>query len=589
LVILFPASFRHSSFVIRHFPVNLSPEKRIAGVLAPLFALRTETDLGIGDLEALRQFIDWAAGIGFRVVQLLPINEMGGDHSPYNAISAVALEPTMLHLAPGSPEDLSQKDFEEVTSRYDLEKLRKGAVKHDRVRRLKIDLLGKSFANFSRRAKENSAHAKGLDDFCATERSWLADYAFFRALMEENGNSERWDHWREEHRTADSAREWLAAQRAEVRRRFSERESFYKYVQWVAFDQWSAMKTYAEERGVGLMGDIPFGVNYYSADVYSRRDEFALDWSGGAPPEPYFKDDEFTQKWGQNWGIPLYRWDVMRTRDLAWWRQRVRGVRQIFHVFRIDHVLGFYRIYAFPWRPERNPEFLPLSWDEMRERTGGAIPQFYPRDDSTWEHCAANHREGEEFLRIVLAESGETHVAGEDLGTVPHYVRPSLRSLGVATFKIPQWENYDDGRSIPGSEYHRVSIATYATHDHQPLRALWQEAFERPGASEQTTRHDLAKIAEFAGAPPPHGEADFDRDFYAPVMEALFRSESWIAIVMITDLLARKDRFNVPGTAANSNWSRRLQKTVVGLEASSAVRKRVAVIRELLEKTGRIS
>ena len=100
------------------------------------------------------------------------------------------------------------------------------------------------------------------------------------------------------------------------------------------------------------MGDIPFGVNLYSADVYSRRDEFALDWSGGAPPEPYFKDDEFTQKWGQNWGIPLYRWDVMRTRNLDWWRQRVRGVRKIFHVFRIDHVLGFYRIYAFPWRPD---------------------------------------------------------------------------------------------------------------------------------------------------------------------------------------------------------------------------------------------
>ena len=133
------------------------------------------------------------------------------------------------------------------------------------------------------------------------------------------------------------------------------RARFYRYVQWIAHLQWTAIKSYADERGVGLMGDIPFGVSYYSADVYSRRDEFALDWSGGAPPEPYFKDDEFTQKWGQNWGIPLYRWDVMRTRELAWWRQRVRGVRKIFHVFRIDHVLGFYRIYAFPWRPERNP------------------------------------------------------------------------------------------------------------------------------------------------------------------------------------------------------------------------------------------
>jgi 4-alpha-glucanotransferase len=569
--------------------VNLAPEQKIAGVLAPLFALRTETDLGIGDLEALRQFIDWAAEIGFKIVQLLPINEMGGDHSPYNAISAVALEPTTLHLAPGSPENLSQEDFDEVVAQIDLEKLRKGAVKHDRVRGLKIGLLEKAFENFSHRGEEDPAYAAGFDAFCENEGTWLVEYAFFRALMEENGNREIWDQWREEHRTTSDAREWLRAQTLDKQRRFTRRESFFKYVQWVAFDQWAAVKSYAEERGVGLMGDIPFGVNYYSADVYLRRDEFALDWSGGAPPEPYFKDDEFTQKWGQNWGIPLYRWDIMRTRNLAWWRQRVRGVRKIFHVFRIDHVLGFYRIYAFPWRPERNPEFLALSWDEMRERTGGAIPQFYPRDDSTWEHCEANRREGEECLRVVLEESGETRVVGEDLGTVPHYVRPSLRSLGVATFKIPQWENYDDGRSIPGSEYQRVSVATYATHDHRPLRALWQAAFEKENAIARQAQHDLAKIAEFAGLPPPNTGAAFDHDFYPSVMEALFRSESWIAIVMITDLLARKDRFNVPGTAANSNWSRRMHKTLLGLEASPTIRKRIAVIRELLEKTGRIS
>jgi 4-alpha-glucanotransferase len=565
--------------------MNLSPEQKIAGVLTPLFALRTGTDLGIGDLEGLRQFIDWAAGIGFKIVQLLPINEMGGDHSPYNAISAVALEPTTLHLAPGSPEDLSQEDFDDVLAQNDLEKLRKGAVRHDLVRRLKIDLLERSFANFSRRAGKDAAHTADFNAFCESEQAWLADYAFFRALMEENGNSERWDLWREEHRTADGARAWLAAQTAEVRRRFSERESFFKYVQWVAFDQWSAMRTYASERGVGLMGDVPFGVNCYSADVYSRRDEFALDWSGGAPPEPYFKDDEFTQKWGQNWGIPLYRWDVMRTRDLSWWRQRVRGVRKIFHVFRIDHVLGFYRIYAFPWRPQRNPEFLPLSWDEMRARTGGTNPQFYPRDDSTWENCEANRREGEDYLRMVLEEAGDTRVVGEDLGTVPHYVRPSLRSLGVATFKIPQWENYDDGRSIPGSEYHRFSVATYATHDHKPLRALCQEAAATSNPHEQ---HDVAKIAEFAGSPPPEEGGEFENTFYPRVMEALFRSESWIAIVMITDLLARKDRFNVPGTAANSNWSRRMQKTVAGLETSPTIRKRMRIIHELLEKTGRI-
>jgi 4-alpha-glucanotransferase len=567
--------------------MNLSPDQKIAGVLAPLFALRTETDLGIGDLEALRQFIDWVAQIGFKIVQLLPINEMGGDHSPYNAISAVALEPATLHLAPSSPEDLSQEDFDAVLAECDLEKLRKGAVKHDRVCRLKIALLGKAFSNFSRRSQEDPAATAAFEAFCENERAWLVDYAFFRALMEENGGSERWDYWRQEHRNADSARDWLAAQTAKVRRQFSERESFFKYVQWVAFDQWIAVRIYSEERGVALMGDIPFGVNYYSADVYSRRDEFALDWSGGAPPEPYFKDDEFTQKWGQNWGIPLYRWDVMRTRNLAWWRQRVRGVRKIFHVFRIDHVLGFYRVYAFPWRPECNPEFLPLSWDEMRDRTGGSNPQFYSRDDSTWENCEANRREGEEYLQAVLEESGDTRVVGEDLGTVPDYVRPSLHSLGVAGFKIPQWE-VRHGQMTRGENYERLSVTTYATHDHKPVRAMWDEAQNKEATTQDQAREDLLKIARFAGIEPREG-LEYLRDFYPAIMSALFQSNSWMAIVMVTDLLGRKDRFNVPGTAADSNWSRRMQKTVAGLAASPAIRKRMSLIRELLEKSGRIS
>lgn len=566
--------------------MNLSPEQKIAGVLVPLFALRRENDLGIGDLEALRQFIDWSASIGFKILQLLPINEMGGDHSPYNAISSVALEPTTLHLAPGSPKDLSEGDFAEVIAKIDLDRLRKGAVKHARVRRLKIALLAKAFANFSRRIQDDPNYSADFEAFCQTEKRWLEEYAFFRALMEQNGNRERWDHWREEHREVDSARNWLAAQSQEGRDRFHERTRFYCYVQWIAHSQWRAVKSYAEEHGVGLMGDIPFGINCYSADVYARRDEFALDWCGGAPPEPYFKDDEFTQKWGQNWGIPLYRWDVMRTQNLDWWRQRVRGVRQIFHIFRIDHVLGFYRIYSFPWRPELNSEFLPLSWDEMMQRTGGAHPQFYPRDDSTYESCEANRREGEEYLRAVLEESGETRVVGEDLGIVPDYVRPSLRSLGLAGFKIPQWET-KHGRVTRGEAYERLSVASFATHDHKPIRALWEEVHNSAVTVEQA-REDLLKIAEFAGLEPREG-LSFYTDFYPAMMSALFQSNAWIGMVMITDLLAQKDRFNVPGTAASKNWSHRMQKTVKGLKASPIVQKRIKMIREILENTGRIS
>jgi 4-alpha-glucanotransferase len=224
----------------------------------------------------------------------------------------------------------------------------------------------------------------------------------------------------------------------------------------------------------------------------------------------------------------------------------------------------------------------------MRARTHGREPHFAPRPDDSWENCQANKRDGEEYLRVVLDESGAARVVGEDLGTVPDYVRPSLRSLGVAGFKIPQWENYPDHRTIPGSAYERVSVATFATHDHKPLRALWDEAFGKSEHSAQA-RHDLAKIAEFAGIAPPNESTNYAADFFPSILEALFRSESWIAMVMITDLLGRKDRFNVPGTAAISNWARRLHTTVRKLGGGQALRRQLRIVHELLEKSGRLS
>src|SRR5947199_2441675 len=127
--------------------MNLSPENKIAGVLAPLFALRTENDLGIGDLAALRQFIDWSADAGFKLVQLLPINETGGDNSPYNTISSVAIEPTTLELAPGIPEDLTQSDYDGITSQLDPALLRRGSNKYGRGDKLKRELLEDAIAD----------------------------------------------------------------------------------------------------------------------------------------------------------------------------------------------------------------------------------------------------------------------------------------------------------------------------------------------------------------------------------------------------------------------------------------------------------
>jgi 4-alpha-glucanotransferase len=564
--------------------MNLSPENKIAGVLAPLFALRRDGDLGVGDVETLRDFIDWVAGSGFKLVQLLPINETGGDNSPYNAISAMAIEPTTLHLAPGSPEELSGFDFDCALEDTDVDKLRRGSVKYAAVKAFKRQLFEKAFARFVEEASEN--RQSRFQKFCAEEADWLDDYALFRALMEENGESERWDKWPEEQGTIEKARKWVEGLSEDRSAQFKRRQDFFCYVQWIARDQWRETRRFAHERGVALMGDIPFGVSYYSADVFARPDEFVLDWCGGAPPEPYFKDDEFTQKWGQNWGIPIYQWSVMRAKDFSWWRHRIRSVKQIFDLFRIDHVLGFYRIYAFPWRPKRNKEFLPLDQYEMLQETGGHGPHFSPRDDSTWENCAANQREGEEYLRVVLEESGATRVIGEDLGTVPDYVRPHQRSLGIAGFKIPQWEYYN-GRVVPGAEYERFSVATYATHDHKPIFGLWDEVFEQATSTSDQARFELEKIATFAGTNLSN-ETNFEDEFYPAMMKALFQSESWLSIVMITDLLIRKYRFNVPGTAAGSNWTRRMKRTIAQLHRSPLTRKRMLMIRELLEQSGRI-
>jgi 4-alpha-glucanotransferase len=563
--------------------VNLSSETKTAGVLAPLFALRHEGDLGIGDVATLREFIVWASEIGFRVVQLLPINEVGGDNSPYNAISAMAIEPMTLRLAPGSPEELPREAFERATANENLTALRRGPVKYERVRKLKRELLESAFHSFQLNTTPNRRLA--FEQFCERESSWLKPYSFFRALMEINGESETWDEWQPEHRDPQTARAWLMEQSAEMRAEFSAREDFFSYVQWIADEQWREVSKFAEEREIALMGDVPFGISYYSADVFTDRDIFHLDWSGGAPPEPYFKDDEFTIKWGQNWGIPVYNWPAMRMQDFPWWRQRVRSVKRIFHIFRIDHVLGFYRIYAFPWRPTRNAEFLPLTHAQMLEKTGGRSPHFTARDDETAENSEANRREGEEYLRMVLAESGATRVVGEDLGTVPRYVRPSLQSLGIAGFKIPQWE-FLHGRMTPGNEFERLSVTTYATHDHKPIRELWREVFDEMSPTREQAREDLLKIAQFAGIAPREG-LDYERDFYPAMMNALFESNSWIAIVMITDLLGRKDRFNVPGTAAATNWTRRLPKTISQMRESRAIRRKMRLIQELLEKSGR--
>ncbi|HEX8371850.1 MAG TPA: 4-alpha-glucanotransferase, partial [Chthoniobacterales bacterium] len=163
--------------------MHLNPEKKIAGVLAPVFALRSATDLGVGDVACLRDLVDWAAETGFRIVQILPINETGGDNSPYNAISSVALDITTLEISPKTIPDLTAASYRAVLKQFDLVGLRRGAVNYTEVKKLKHALLNKAFARFvTHEEKVQSARAGEFANFCESQHTWLGDYAFFRVL-----------------------------------------------------------------------------------------------------------------------------------------------------------------------------------------------------------------------------------------------------------------------------------------------------------------------------------------------------------------------------------------------------------------------
>ncbi len=579
--------------------MKLSPESKIAGVLAPLFALRGENDLGIGDIGALREFIGWAARQGFRVVQLLPVNETGNDNSPYNAISSVALDPGTIEITPQALPDLRDEDASHALSGIDMDTLCRGPVKYGAVKALKRNLLRRAYDRFiAGNWQRNDARSRDFQQFIKDEADWIEGYALYRVLMEQNEAGERWDLWPEGQRTFAEACAWLEGQPAKVREELEREIRFVMYIQWIAFTQWRAIREEADRQGVALMGDVPFGVSYYSADVFADPEIFDHEWSGGAPPEPLFKDDPFTVKWGQNWGVPLYRWNVLQKRNLDWWRQRVGKVREMFHFFRIDHVLGFYRIYAFPWRPQRNGEFLPLTKEEAVKVTGGELPRFHDNDDETPKHRDANCRNGEDRLRPLIEEAGEYRLIGEDLGTVPPYVRPSLERLRISGFKVPQWETrQSDQQLTPGADYLRLSVATHATHDHEPLRAQWDrwmsviaraEYDSSPAAAQarETAWWEVRRIAGWCKFEVPR-IMPFQGKPHQRFLAGLLECNSWMAIFMITDLFGTSQRFNVPGAVADSNWSERLDQPISAWEKDPALAASMKTFSQDLVASGR--
>ena len=525
---------------------------RRLGILIPVFSLRREDDLGIGDTRALLEMIKWAAinKIGF--LQLLPINETGADNSPYNAISSVALDPLLIDLEAIPEIELS--DIKATAEELGIDANTENLVDYETVRTAKWGLLAKGFDAFWEAEFVNTE----FDAFCIEEAEWLVPYCKFRWLMEISG-TEEWELWPEQYNTPEDAETYLTTLPVEeVERNLT----FFAWVQWHAFNQWRKLRDCAQQLDVKLMGDIPIGISYSSADVFFEPEWFDLTLSGGSPPETVFKDDAFACQWGQNWGIPIYRWDVLEQNDFSWWRRRIEKLTDIFHIFRIDHILGFYRIYSFPWRPRRNEEFVGLSDKQAKNITGGPLPEFFPRSDDTDKNRAANLADGDKYLKVIQDAAGDGEVVGEDLGCVPDYVRPNMEDLGIAGFKVCHWEVRGHGETVPGSDYPECAFATYATHDHESIPAMWNTLKGMLGGHD----HDgairgLELLSDFAGLP-KGGSADCYADYGPVVKWALFdrllKSNADYASLMITDIIDSTERINIPGTVGGKNWRFRL-------------------------------
>jgi 4-alpha-glucanotransferase len=556
----------------------LNPQCRIAGVLAPVFSLRSKGDQGIGDTHSLIELIDWAARMGFGLVKTLPVNETGRDNSPYNAISSIALDPCLLRVTPEAITDLSRDDYARITAATQTQLSER--VHYHRVKADKLALLRAAFSRFIARAGMDRSASEPFASFVAENIDWIEDYALFRAISDMNGPD--WTQWPAHFASPTAARKYRA-DRPDLGQLLDNQCAFYQYVQWQAALQWQTVHEHATRCGVALMGDIPFGVNFYSADVWAERDLFLVDWSCGTPPDEFFTHDQFVRTIGQNWGIPLYDWERMRADDLRWWRRRVRRNRRYFDSLRIDHVLGCYRIYAFPWRPERNSEFLGLTKAQIAERSGGRTPRFFPASDEDSLDAASNRSSGEAILRKLLEESGPNRLIGEDLGLMPPYVRQSLEKLGIAGYRVPQWEKTADGNLANGASYPRLSVTMYGTHDHDPLKSVWRIMVEAQISGDPASIREFEAFCRYAeiSAPP---DRRFSSEVHAALIYALFASNAWMAVVQIADIFGWEERINLPGTSNEENWTCRLPCPVGQLHQQ----KGSPDIRALVKRSGRL-
>lgn len=528
--------------------------RRLAGLLVPVFAMRRTDDMGIGDTRAVIESIDFCARHKFAVLQLLPIHETVGDHSPYNPISSRALAPALLTLEPGWVPGLTEDILKRRVSDAWLEQLREGPVKHQLIHTLKIQLLLDACENYENLPGKPDDWTESRATFERENAAWLPGFTLFRVLVHEYEENAQWEAWRPEHHSPQEAETWLATH--PERERLEGLRRAFGYIQWVAWRQWKTVREHADRQGVRLMGEMSFGVSRSSADVWLHPELFDRAWSMGTRPVSYFDTNKDSERWGQNWGLPPYRWENHRSEGFAWLRGRLQAESQFFHICRLDHLRGYFRAYMFPWQGgAQHAEFATLTEEEAVLKTGGLLPRFVPGPDEEETTAQMNALQGRELIQTMQEAAGPMGLMAELMGQMPGYMRLALDDLQLPNLTFPLLEKDDSGCLLPPDHFRQLSLISYGNHDHAPLAAYYARIHN--SQAEGVPTGDLRNLLQFAGWEGPPPEA-LNSELLSSLQRALFHTPCLLAVLMCSDLLGTAQRFNLPGSYGTMTWCERL-------------------------------
>jgi 4-alpha-glucanotransferase len=484
---------------VHKFPIDHPLTQRSAGVLMHLSSLPGR--FGVGDCgpEAFA-FIDFLKQAGQSWWQMLPLGPMGVGHSPYQTFSAFAASALWI-----SPDGLRKEGWLTAGDLAGYPAFPKRRTDYAGVSREKHRLLGLAFVRFLA-----GKLPKAFRDFEEEHADWLEDYALFTSLQQLQGRVS-WTTW------PDMLRRREKHAVDQVRVQLRDKVAFQKFIQFLFFRQWRALRSYAHEHGVGLIGDVPLFISHDSADVWAHRELFELQGKGeprvvaGVPPDAFSKT-------GQRWGNPVYNWAAHKAEGYAWWIKRFERLFELFDVLRLDHFIGFHRYWEIP----------------AQEKT--ALQGQYQQGP------------GADFFRAVLAALPHASFIAEDLGIVVPEVTALREEFHLPGMSVLQFAFSGDPSKNPylPSKLKPDTVVYTGTHDNNTTKG-WFTLDATPG--------EIKRVREYIRRPtgPVHWQ----------MIRLAYGSQAGTAIIPMQDLLGLgpEARMNVPGRA-EGNWVWRMSPEV---------------------------